>query len=288
MSSQSSSPPYPTATNTNPSTCTPTSHNLPISEAYDLWSTIYDHDSNPLQAIDDEEFPSLLAQFATHLSDLPTPHAIDVGCGTGRNTVKLLSRLTWRITGLEGSSAMLDIARRKCAERIKDMDARSEDHVKNVTFHHFDLQTGSLPSIVDRAEGIICTLVMEHFPLEPFFSLLRNFTNPGAVVLLTNMHPEMGAITGAGFKDPETGEKVLVQSYKHTIEATLDVARMYGFEIVGEVREADVTREVAGRFGPRMGKWVGKRIWFGMILRRRVELGEGEDALVAASKGDAA
>ena len=56
-------------------------------------------------------------------SEKPTLRIVDLGCGTGRNTVKMLAHpwpadLRVRIVGLDFSGEMLDVARRKC-ERLK-------------------------------------------------------------------------------------------------------------------------------------------------------------------------
>ncbi|KAI4140872.1 MAG: hypothetical protein LQ340_007780, partial [Diploschistes diacapsis] len=103
---------------------------LPTTAAYDRWAATYDTDSNPLQALDDLQLRRLLPRFVDLVhgehkppgsSAQPTdssdhPHVIDLGCGTGRNTLALLALLGRgsRVTGLDASAKMLAIARERC------------------------------------------------------------------------------------------------------------------------------------------------------------------------------
>ncbi|KAF7353928.1 Methyltransferase small domain-containing protein [Mycena venus] len=77
---------------------------VPVLEAYDLWAKTYDSDGNVLQLLDneliDEVLPALLFQ--------PLETIVDFGCGTGRNTEKLLRYPNiQQIFGLDGTPAML-------------------------------------------------------------------------------------------------------------------------------------------------------------------------------------
>jgi hypothetical protein len=90
-------------------------------EAYDQWASVYDSDGNMLQAIDDIELATSLPQFLEQVQNsvnTPTISILDLGCGTGRNTAKLLSfavpqgrRTT--VIGLDFSKGMLDLAAEK-------------------------------------------------------------------------------------------------------------------------------------------------------------------------------
>lgn len=247
----------------SPDTGKPSHSYLPTTPFYDRWATTYDTDDNPLQALDDHALLSLLPSFLVSLPH--RPHLVDLGCGTGRNTLKLLGVPGATVVGLDASYGMRSIAHTRCLERWKQLDQGGRAEL--LRFDEFDLRgTAPVPSEARQADAVISTLVLEHVPLSAFFAALQQLVKPGGHVLLTNMHPDMGAKTQAGFVDAETGERVRGTSLIHTVQEVLDEARSHGFEIIGEVEERAVENEV--QLGERAGKWVGIRCWFGGLWRR--------------------
>ena len=243
---------------------------LPPVEAYDRWAEIYDHDSNPLTAIDDLQLIVVLPEFLSLVSKQALSGKlciIDLGCGTGRNTLKLLPLQQARIIGLDASTKMLDIAHARCKERIGDMP--KDSRAASIHFEKFDmLDINALPIHAQVAHGIICTLVLEHVAAPEFFKAVWSLLRPGGYLLLTNIHPEMGAVSQAGFRCPQTKVKFQTLSYIHTIESVMEVADEYGFEIVGEIREKAVGAEDIEKLGRRANKWIGVRCWFSIIFRK--------------------
>ncbi|KAF5846324.1 hypothetical protein GGP41_003741 [Bipolaris sorokiniana] len=255
-------------------------HHVPTQDAYNQWASQYDSDGNMLQAIDDIELTTFLPSF---LSQIPNPNPapssiaekeqvkpriLDLGCGTGRNTLKLLQHLTQspcsnpsKIIGIDFSSAMLDIARSKL----------SPFAVETWVLHCCDMFSSSPFSLtIDPVHAILSTLVLEHIPLPTFFSTLSSLLLPSGVALITNMHHEMGRLGGqAGFVDVETGVKVRGASFVHEVGEVLEQARESGFEVVG-VREREVTRGDldGGVVGGRGEKWVGVKVWMGVLVRK--------------------
>ena len=86
------------------------------------------------------------------------------------------------------------------------------------------------------------------------------------------MHPEMGALSQAGFNTEQEGEKVKVRAeemYNHTVEEIVEGARrIAGLEVVGEVVQMRVEKTDVLRFGERSGKWAGKKMLVGAVFRR--------------------
>ena len=248
-------------------------------------SQVYDTDGNILQAIDDHLVPDLLKQV---LSILPisTPITItELGCGTGRNTVKLLSpsispspRIL-RINALDLSPGMLSIAQSRCAQALTNRPDGPE-----MKFYEFDALKSTRDPQVEEISGtadlVVSTLVLEHLPLSCFFatikSLLQKPNSLGRLpskekyVLITNMHGDMGRKSQAGFVDEETGEKVRGDSYVYEVEKVLEEGRKWGFELQGEVREKGVLEADVGEgklLGPRGRKWIGCNVWFGFVMK---------------------
>jgi cyclopropane fatty-acyl-phospholipid synthase-like methyltransferase len=243
----------------------PRIHYMDTATAYDLWSEVYDTDGNFLQALDTVEMKKLLPTFVSMLNTPKPWKIVDLGCGTGRNTIALLSIQDVRIIGLDVSTKMLDVARNRlkveCAKMSQNLDP---------TFETFDmLATNNIPGAATNADAIISTLVVEHVPLDTFFNTAAKILKPDGLLLLTNMHAEMGNISQAGFVDPKTGAKIRPTSYAHTVDDLLQEAWRQGFEIVGKVEERSVDGKLAPRLGRRAVKWVGVRVWFGGIFRKR-------------------
>jgi SAM-dependent methyltransferase len=259
---------------------------VPTIDAYNAWADVYDNDGNILQSIDDLELSTLLPTFIKVVSEesvhvgKDTVQIVDFGCGTGRNTVKLLSsgdwdeRLNVEATGVDGSEAMLAIAEKKLQKSIENPTGKRS--WKSMHHDFLDPDDAQRPPILlpgaPKFDALISTLVLEHFPLAAFFSILASFVCPGSLVLLTNMHPDMGSKSQAGFvsTNPD-GKAVKVRgtSWVHGVQETVDAAKSAGFDVVGQVGERGIEKEMIGReVGERGAKWIGIKVWYGMILRK--------------------
>lgn len=257
---------------------TPVQH-LPTQDAYDSWASVYDTDGNMLQAIDDIELLTLLPKFLDLVGVSRASGSLellDLGCGTGRNTAKLLKH-TWptdlsrdtNLTAVDFSAGMLDVAREKLTPLVKDgqtLRIRQADCFPTVG----KKDASPLPAVDSLAtvDGVISTLVLEHIPLDDYFATLASLVKEGGVALVTNMHSEMGKISQAGFVNAE-GVKVRGTSFAHSPEETVQAATKAGFEVVG-LKERIMTREDVekGSVGERGLKWVGIHVWYGVLLKR--------------------
>ncbi|KZM26519.1 uncharacterized protein EKO05_0005492 [Ascochyta rabiei] len=256
-----------------PKTSTPVQH-IGTQEAYDQWASVYDSDGNMLQSIDDDELntllPSLLGQIAAISS--PDISILDLGCGTGRNTARLLSH-SWpadrkvAVTGLDFSAGMLNLARTKLAaftDVNKHMTLRLEQCDPFPASNDFSPSAINLPP----QNLIISTLVLEHIPLPTYLRTLATLLAPGGVALVTNMHDEMGSRSQAGFVNAQ-GVKVRGESFVYTLPETVQAAQDAGLELI-QARERSVEdKDVqSGVVGKRGGKWIGCKVWFGVVLRK--------------------
>ncbi|KAK2807928.1 hypothetical protein FQN50_005170 [Emmonsiellopsis sp. PD_5] len=260
-------------------------------EAYDQWAMVYDTDNNFLQALDTLEMRSFLPQFlsllptptpSTPSNTPPPPKLIDLGCGTGRNTISLLHAAppTATIIGLEPSTKMLELARGRVQKYFVENPSvpkqtqttgsgsggEGQDRVRLQIYNMLDPAN---PAADGDADGVISTLVLEHVSIDNFFATAAGMLKPGGILLVTNMHSEMGGISQAGFTDPATGVKIRPTSYAHSVAETVAGAERAGFEVLGDVKEVRVDEGLAGVLGPRAGKWVGVVVWFGGCFRKR-------------------
>lgn len=241
-------------------------------DAYDQWASVYDSDGNMLQSIDDDELnkllPPLLNQAATTSS--PRISVLDLGCGTGRNTARLLSHpwpssLTVSVTGLDFSAGMLNLARSKLAPlTTAQTNLRLEQCDPFPITHPFNPAALNIPP----QNLILSTLVLEHIPLPTFFLTLSTLLAPDGLALVTNMHDDMGARSQAGFVNAE-GVKVRGESYVYSLSQIVEAARDKGLEVL-KVRERAVTEEDVrgGVVGGRGAKWLGTKVWGGVVVRK--------------------
>lgn len=116
-------------------------------------------------------------------------------------------------------------------------------------------------------DAVVCALGVENVSLEVFFRVVGGMVKKkaGGMVLVTGMHPDVGRDQQAGLRGEGKGKG---GGYVHDVEGVVEMGRGCGWRVkfgpeVREVREEDV-----GRFGERARKWVGRKVWFGMVLER--------------------
>lgn len=241
---------------------------LDTTAAYDLWSQVYDTDGNFLQALDTIEMRSLLPRMLSQISVSKPWKIVDLGCGTGRNTLPLLDIPYSTIVGVDASPRMLDFARSNINARMAATTELTKG-AKEARLELYDVMSNTnIPENILNADAVISTLVLEHIPLFEFFQAASNMLKPGGLVLVTNMHPEMGGISQAGFLDPKTGEKVRTQSIVHRVEDVIAEAQRQGFRVLGDAIERRVDEDMSKILGIRARKWVGVTVWFGVCFRK--------------------
>ena len=251
-----------------PQSSDPAVRYLSTSQAYDLWSAVYDTDGNFLQALDTIEMKTLLPRMLQILEAQSESTSqpwkfVDLGCGTGRNTAALLEMnpASW-VVGLDVSPRMLEVAGKQLQHFHSD---------GRLTLEVFDMLDGSgPPKSAMTADAVVSTLVIEHVPAGVFFAIIGKILKPGGALLVTNMHSDMGKISQAGFVDPETGEKIRPTSYAHTVNDVAAAASKAGFELVGRLEERKIDEGIVSTLGKRSEKWIGVTVWFGGIFLRRV------------------
>ena len=168
-----------------------------VRAGYDRWAAVYDHDGNPLQALEGPELRRLAG-------DPRGLDCLDLGCGTGRHALWLAER-GGRVTAVDFSEGMLVQARRKPGAAA-------------VRFLRHDLAT-PLPFPEGAFDLAVSGLVLEHLEdLPGFFRELRRVLRPGGRAVLSAMHPRMfekGA--WARFTDEATGKVVAPGSLPHSL-----------------------------------------------------------------------
>ncbi|OJJ49932.1 hypothetical protein ASPZODRAFT_59176 [Penicilliopsis zonata CBS 506.65] len=254
-------------------------------DAYNKWAEVYDTDGNFLQTLDTLQMRQILPMFLalaaarTQQEQAQPIKLVDLGCGTGRNTLQLVAHAPRpaHIIGLDASPGMLNVARSVIRHALPSEEDGNSDLLQSCTvdFEVLDLLQTPLtpPPSSLHAAGVISTLVLEHIPARTFFEGAAALLRPGGFLLVTNMHAEMGSISQAGFVDPETGTKIRPTSYRYTVQDVLQVAEECGFQLErlgGQtVREVEVDAGLAEVLGKRAQKWIGVKVWFGGCFSRK-------------------
>ena len=160
-----------------------------VRAGYDRWARVYDHDANPLQALEE---PYVRASMGA----VRGREVLDLGCGTGRHTAWLADAGA-RVTAVDFSEGMLEEARQKMAPGAR------------VRFIAHDLHE-PLPFADASFDAVLSGLVLEHLrDLRGFFFEAHRVLRPTGRGVISAMHPAM-FLRGsqARFTDPDSGERV--------------------------------------------------------------------------------
>jgi predicted TPR repeat methyltransferase len=213
---------------------------------------------------------------------------VDMGCGTGRNTLQLLDTVcrdapesNIQIIGVDASNGMLDIARQRTNTFLTPPNIQVKLAPLDLLADIDSPSNAQTRDLIRDADGMISTLVLEHIPIDTFFGTAASILRSGAYFLVSNMHADMGKRSQAGFVDSATGKKVRPsRSYAHELEQILAEAERCGFEVVQlptakaagteGVIEREVTPDMVERLGPRSRKYLGVcSVWLGVCFRRK-------------------
>jgi ubiquinone/menaquinone biosynthesis C-methylase UbiE len=216
-----------------------------VQASYDRWAEVYDHDANPLLALEE---PIVGAA----IGDPAGLKVLDLGCGTGRHSL-WLAKAGAAVFAVDLSAGML-------------AEARSKAGAELVSFLQHDLHD-RLPFESQQFDLVISGLVLEHLrDLEFFFADAWRVLKPGGRAVVSAMHPAM-FLRGsqARFTDPKSGELVQPGSVAHSLSDLVMAAINSGFQ-VGNVQEAAPDQEFASRY-PRAEKYVD---WPMLVVLRLV------------------
>lgn len=89
-----------------------------------------------------------------------------------------------------------------------------------------------LHSAARNADVTISTLAIEHMQLQDFFQAAGNIVRNGGLLLVTNMHSDMGDISRHQVVDKEAGEAFCSEHYNHQIDVMISAANRASFELL--------------------------------------------------------
>jgi malonyl-CoA O-methyltransferase len=173
----------------------------PVSTAYDRWSVSYDADRNATRDLD----AAILRRAPL---DLDGRDVVELGCGTGKNTVWLAERAR-TVLALDFSDGMLARARERLA---------AQAGAASVRFVRHDVRE-PWPATLASVDVVVGNLVLEHVEaLAPVYAEAARVLRPGGQLLLCELHPERQRRGGqAHFTDAASGDTVHVPAHRHTV-----------------------------------------------------------------------
>jgi ubiquinone/menaquinone biosynthesis C-methylase UbiE len=213
---------------------TPAADLSTVQAGYDRWAEVYDHDANPLLALEEPLVRSAIGNPSGK-------KVLDLGCGTGRHSL-WLAQSGAEVIAVDLSAGML-------------VEARSKAGAEAVGFLQHDLHD-RLPFASRQFDLIVSGLVLEHLcDLEFFFADARRVLKQRGRAVVSAMHPAM-FLRGsqARFTDPKSGELVQPGSVAHSLSDLLMGAIRAGFQI-GNIEEVAPDAKFASRY-PRAEKYV--------------------------------
>jgi len=212
---------------------------LPVQQGYAAWAALYDHDGNPLTALEGPAVRSFFGKLDGRI-------VLDIGCGTGRHTVAIVEDGAATVVAIDPTPEMLLRARLKLAGRP-------------VRFlrHGFP---SPLPFRENTFDLAVMGLVAEHIEsLTPALAEVARVLVPEGRCILSSLHPELTAEgQTARFIDPETGLRRRITTFHRTEADYLAAAESAG--LVVETLKTLVVPESLAEDYPRAARYVGRNL----------------------------
>ncbi|AMC11170.1 methyltransferase type 11 [Lutibacter profundi] len=187
---------------------------MSIEKAYNSWAAQYDSNENKTRELDK------IVTIST-LSNYKFSTVIELGCGTGKNTLWLLKKAQ-KIIGLDFSQEML----KKAKEKIKN---------SNVVFKNADI---TKPWDIENefANLITSNLTLEHIKnLDFIFNQAFKKLKPNGVFFISELHP-FKQYSGSKARFESENGTVALEVYTHHISEYLNSAKKYNFKLI-EINE---------------------------------------------------
>lgn len=224
----------------------------PSEAAYDLWAAEYDNQpDNLMLALDEQIFAILLDTI-----DIKNKVVADMGCGTGRQWPKILSKQPESLTGYDVSGGMLDELKRKYPQA-----------------HTVKLEGDLVPQLkANSIDVIVSTLTVAHIDnIDDVVEAWVKALKPNASVIITDFHPEALAMGGKRTFSVQN-KKISIRNNVHPVNMLVMKLAAYGFEVAA-LEERLVDETVKHYYEKKNAlsvyeKFKGRPIIYGMCLTR--------------------
>ncbi len=200
-----------------------------IRTAYDAWAGVYDADINPTRDLD-------AAVMRAQPFELAGARVVEIGCGTGKNTV-WLAESAEQVLALDFSPSMIARAQRRVTgPRVR--------FVRHDVVERWPVADG-------WADLVVGNLILEHVAeVETVYREAFRVLRPGGTLFSCELHPIRQLFGGqANFTDPATGAQIHVPAYRHDVSAYVNSGIAAGLTVrrLGEWRDPGAGDEIAPR-----------------------------------------
>jgi len=183
---------------------------MSIQDSYNEWSEIYDSNENLTRDLDEK----VMRETLTHLR---FKSILEIGCGTGKNTV-FLAQIGAQVHALDFSQRMLEKARGKV-------------RAGNVHFELADL-TQKWNCANAAYDLVVCNLVLEHIlDLSHIFSEAARVLETKAKFFINELHP-FRQYRGTKARFEQGNSTIEVEAFVHHISDFTNAASANGLKIV--------------------------------------------------------
>lgn len=187
---------------------------MSIAQAYNAWSDSYDTNENKTRDLDQQVTRKILERYDFQ-------KVLELGCGTGKNTVCLLEKAS-QVTAVDFSEGML-------------VKAKAKMKTPKVSFLQADI-TRPWPSTIPTVDLITCNLTLEHISdLGFIFQQAGKKLIDKGLFFICELHPFKQYLGSKARFDTENGVQEL-KVYQHHISEYLQKATANGFELI-ELKE---------------------------------------------------
>ena len=181
-----------------------------IQKAYNEWSDSYDADSNLTRDLDQQVTRETLANL--HFNSI-----LEIGCGTGKNTV-FLAQIGDSVHALDFSQGMIEKAKAKVG-------------AQNVRFSMTDI-TKRWPGNDSEFDLVVCSLVLEHIAdLAFIFSEATRVLQNKGIFFINELHP-FKQYEGSKARFYREDETIEVDAFVHHISEFTNAAIANGLSLV--------------------------------------------------------
>ena len=181
---------------------------LNVLKGYEKWSKTYDSDKNPLIAMESNKILGLL-------KPVKNKKILDIGCGTGRNSIKLAKKGA-NVTGIDFSKNMLEIAKKKA----KMVNLKISFKIGRVT---------NLPFSNNSFDKVTCNLTLSHVKnLNKALKEMKRVVKKNGIIVISDLNPFLcGKQGGAYFRFKRKTHQI--RTYVHTFEDFFKAFKKFNF-----------------------------------------------------------